>query len=211
MSFLRNLRKQNPPELLTELPAEPTKPARPAEPTDPTELDKQIKRLSKELYRWNTLVESQTEQTRTALEGTQNALAALSRERAASSKSDGKLIKALFSVLDNVEIALASGMAQIEVLRESTPEAAAMLAAWLEGQRLLLERLLTLLEAEGVKPIATIGLPFDPYRHIAIKTDYDPSKAAQIILAEERRGYSRGEDVLRFAEVVVNKAQPNNM
>ncbi len=178
-------------------------------PPDPAELDKQIKRLAKELYRWNTLAETGSEQTRQAIEGAQSALNVLARERAASARIDIKLIRALFPVLDGVEVALGSGLAQIETLRFSAPDAAAMLSAWLDGQRLLLDRLLAILEIEGVKPIPTIGQPFNPYLHVAVKTAYDPSRALGSILSEERRGYSRGDDVLRFADVIVNKfAEP---
>jgi len=70
---------------------------------------------------------------------------------------------------------------------------------------LLLDRLNALLETEGVKPIPTVGQPFDPYRHLAVKTAYDPSQASGVVLSEERRGYQFNDEVLRYAQVVVNK------
>jgi hypothetical protein len=86
--------------------------------------------------------------------------------------------------------------------RQGSPEAGT-LTAWLDGQRLLRDRLLAILEAEGVKPIPTVGQPFDPYLHVAVGTVRDESRPDGQIVGEERRGYAAGEQVLRYAEVVV--------
>jgi len=73
----------------------------------------------------------------------------------------------------------------------------------LDGQRLLRDRLLALLEAEGIRPIPSIGQPFDPYRHVAVGTAKDDSLPEGQIVAEEQRGYAAGDQVLRYARVVV--------
>ena len=84
-------------------------------------------------------------------------------------------------------------------------QAAAILAAWLDGQRLLRDRLLAILSEAGIEPIPTVGQTFDPYRHVAVGTVEDESLPDGHIVAEERRGYAAGDHVLRYAEVVVVK------
>ncbi len=84
-------------------------------------------------------------------------------------------------------------------------QAAAILTAWLDGQRLLRDRLLAILNEAGIQPVPTIGQPFDPYRHVAVSTVEDEALPDGQIVAEERRGYAAGDHVLRYAEVVVVK------
>ncbi len=57
------------------------------------------------------------------------------------------------------------------------------------------------LKREGVEQLHTVGEQFDPTRHI--KVDEVEGEPSGRILRERRRGYVRGEEVLRLAEVVV--------
>jgi molecular chaperone GrpE (heat shock protein) len=76
--------------------------------------------------------------------------------------------------------------------------------AWLRGLELVRERLLETLAAEGVKPIETIGRPFDPHRHTALgAVPASPEFPPGTIVSELRRGYAAGTRVLRYAEVSV--------
>ncbi len=84
-------------------------------------------------------------------------------------------------------------------------QAAAILTAWLDGQRLLRDRLLAILNEAGIQAVPTIGQPFDPYRHVAVSTVEDEALPDGHIVAEERQGYTAGDHVLRYAEVVVVK------
>lgn len=178
---------------------------------DPAEIEKQLKRLSKELYKWNTLAETQTaghqQSFERALSHARDSLAVLTQEREAlATRERLSLIKALFPVIDSIEAGIASGRAQLRGLQLSTPDAAEVLSGWLAGQRLLLDRLIALLEADGVKTIPSVGETFDPYLHVVLKTATDPTRPLGLILSEERRGYRWNAEVLRYAEVVVNKA-----
>jgi molecular chaperone GrpE len=176
------------------------------EPFDLMELDRQIKRLSREVYKANMLSQTQADQTRQALDSAQQALESLNQERDKIARTARyEVIRALLPVLDGIEAGITSGAVQVKALLPSAPDAARILVAWLSGQRLLRERLLKLLEAEGVRPMLAVGQPFDPYKHIAVKTAQDPAKAEGLVIAEERRGYLHGDDVLRYADVVVNK------
>ncbi len=83
----------------------------------------------------------------------------------------------------------------------------AAVAAWLRGLTFVRERLLETLAAEGVRPIAAEGEPFDPHRHLAIESvPASDGAAAGTVVAEYRRGYARGDHILRPAEVVVARA-----
>ena len=80
------------------------------------------------------------------------------------------------------------------------------LRTWLHGLTLVEARVLDLLAAEDIHPIATEGQRFDPHQHVAIDTV--PAGAGVtpgFIVQETRRGYARGETVLRYAEVIVAK------
>jgi molecular chaperone GrpE len=82
-------------------------------------------------------------------------------------------------------------------------EWSAALDAWLQGLLLVERRLLAVLEREDVRPIPALGQPFDPHRHLAVAVRPDSSVPDSTVVAEERRGYSLGDRVLRHAEVVV--------
>jgi molecular chaperone GrpE len=79
----------------------------------------------------------------------------------------------------------------------------AMLSGWLDGLRLVRERMLAVLEAGGVTPIPTVGHPFDPYLHVAVGTSSEGDGKPGLIVAEERRGYRSSSGVLRYADVIV--------
>lgn len=161
--------------------------------------EKQIKRLSKEQYKANTLTEAQSTQVQEmleALKGTNTTEIQRARIEVANS---------LLPVLDSIESGIRSGKGQIEALHATTPEAAQTLSAWLEGQYLLRKRLLQILGAEGIERIPTIGQTFDPELHFAVKVVHHPNHSNGIILAEERGGYRYNGAVLRYADVIVSR------
>lgn len=83
---------------------------------------------------------------------------------------------------------------------------AAAIEAWQQGILLVERRVLALLEREGVRPIAALGHPFDPERHLAVATEPAPEGtdvADGTVIGETLRGYIAGDRVLRYAEVVV--------
>jgi molecular chaperone GrpE len=100
-----------------------------------------------------------------------------------------QLVLALLDVMDDFERAFASASTAPESL--------------LAGLRVIHQRLMDLLQAQGVVPYTSVGEPFDVTRHeavAAIKTDQAPSG---MVLDELRRGYRWGNEVLRPARVRV--------
>ncbi len=189
-------------------------------------LEQEVRKMGKTQHKANLLAEEQTAQLKQALvlaQSTQEQnvrmLENLSVEHAASAQKD--TLEAILPALDGLEHAIASGQRYLKTrdLAASspalTPQQAvlvspadrAMLAGWLDGLNLVRERLLAILEAGGVTPIACIGLPFDPYQHIAVGTTGQLpagiTASANTIAAEERRGYRSAAGVIRFAEVIV--------
>ncbi len=167
-------------------------------------LEKQLGKLGREQYKANTLAEAQAERLTATLETLQDTL---SRQEVARDEAVRRarldILEALLPVLDGLEAGLKSGGRHAYRLHQQGSPEAATLAAWLDGQRLLRDRLLALLEAEGIRPIPAIGKPFDPYRHVAVGTARDESLPEGQIVAEEQRGYAAGDQVLRYARVVV--------
>jgi len=139
-----------------------------------------------------------------------------------------QLAKDLFSVADALHasiVAAANLRSEVHVqpdgrpswLQRLLPAAPAPSASdrntafesWLEGLELVEQRLLALLEREGIQVIPAVGQPFDPHRHLAVAVRAEPGVADGTVVAEELRGYSYGDRVLRHAEVVVARTQPH--
>lgn len=75
-----------------------------------------------------------------------------------------------------------------------------------EGVRLIEQKLLGLLERNGVRPIAAAGQPFDTSVHEAIG---ELPGAYNQVVAETRRGWMIGERVLRASQVLVGAGGPD--
>ncbi len=80
-----------------------------------------------------------------------------------------------------------------------------LIGAMGEGQSLTLRRLDQLLAGREVRPIDVLNQPLDPYTMRAAETDHQPDYDNGVVTAELRRGFLWGDDVLRLAEVKVNK------
>lgn len=196
-----------------------------ASPAALTNLENEVRKLGKSQFKANTLMETQTAQwqemialLQAAQKQNEELAAALGQQH--TSALSYQLLQALLPALDSLEQAITSGQAYLgkrdQAARSLTltpaqavlvsPADRAMLAGWLDGLRLVQERLLAVLEAGGVTPMTTVGEPFDPFRHKAVAVL--PAQNGQVpntIAQEERRGYQTATGVLRYAEVVVYK------
>ncbi len=194
--------------------------------SDPASLGQEIRKMGKTQHKANLLAEEQSAQVKQALALTQVAqeqntrlFKTLSAERAAAAQRD--TLEAILPALDGIEHAIASGQRYLQT-RDSaarsadlTPQQAAlvspadraMLSGWLDGLNMVRERLLVILETGSVTPIPSVGQPFNPYLHVAVgmsaQLPAGMNAAANIIVAEERRGYRTPAGVIRLAEVIV--------
>ena len=75
---------------------------------------------------------------------------------------------------------------------------------WLEGMRLVERKFKSSLEGQGITPMESLGHPFDPNYHEALRQD----KGKEGIITEVfQKGYMIGDKVLRPAKVVVGNGE----
>jgi len=191
-------------------------------------LEKEVRKLGKAQFKANMLAEEQAARAEKALAelDAQRAHQAELVEQLAEEKvraARQEWLESMLPALDGLDNAIASGKRYLAVRDKATaspnltPEQASLLSpadraklsSWLDGLRLVRERLLAVLETGGVIPIPTVGHPFDPYQHVAVATTAEsngvsgPPPTSGTILAEDRRGYRTADRVLRYADVVV--------
>jgi molecular chaperone GrpE len=107
------------------------------------------------------------------------------------SASSALLLK-LLPVMDDFERAIANIPPEIA----ETP--------WWGGTQLIAQKLRTILESEGVKPIEAVGQDFDPNLHEAVLYEEAEGQEGKVI-AELQKGYKLGDRVLRPSMVKVGR------
>jgi len=105
----------------------------------------------------------------------------------------GNIIKRYLGVVDDLERALKN--------RPQDEQG----ATWAEGIELIYQKLLSILESEGVKPMEAQGQPFDPNLHEAISLEENDSIESGQVIEVTQQGYLLGDRVLRPAVVRVAK------
>lgn len=103
-----------------------------------------------------------------------------------------RVLSAMLPVLDSFDAALA-----IEAHTETEEQL-------LRGMRSTRSQLMDVLAREGLEPIETVGLPFDPEVHEAVMTS--GGDGALVVAEELRRGYRLRGRVLRAALVALEQA-----
>jgi len=98
----------------------------------------------------------------------------------------------LLSVLDDLERAL-----------EAVPPKLAG-NEWVEGVRLVERKFKSSLDGQGITPMESLGEPFDPNYHEAMRQD---AGEEGIITEVFQKGYMMGDKVLRPAKVVVGNGE----
>lgn len=74
-----------------------------------------------------------------------------------------------------------------------------------EGQTMILRRIEQILVGYQVYPIEVLNKPVNPHWMVVVEVDNQPDVASGIVTEELRKGFLWHEDVLRLAEVKVNK------
>lgn len=118
------------------------------------------------------------------------------KERIELIQTAGKdVIVSLLEVLDDAERA----QKQLEATGDNSGAAR-------EGVLLVFNKLRTILQAKGLKPMESIHQPFNPDLHEAITEIPAPSEDLQgKVLDELQKGYYLNDKIIRFAKVVVGK------
>lgn len=103
----------------------------------------------------------------------------------------GEVIKLYLDVLDDLRRALQE--------KPDDPE----VEAWGSGIEIIYQKLLSRLEAEGIKPMNPLGENFDPTVHEALMTEDSEEYESGQIIEVMQEGYWLGEKILRPALVRV--------
>ncbi len=126
----------------------------------------------------------------------------MERERVSGLKFAGEQIfREMLPVVDNLERAIGLG-----VVEAADPEKT--LAVLLEGIQLTFKSLVSTLEKFEVKPIESIGQPFDPNKQEALTMEPSETVPASHVLTEFEKGYYYKDRLLRPARVVVSSGKP---
>jgi len=107
-----------------------------------------------------------------------------------------RLLGSMLDVLDNLDRAAK--------VAEAGPKVVA------DGIELIRQQLLAVLKSEGVEPIETFGLEYDPTVAEAVVVEPVEAERDNLVVDEVQRGYRHGERVLRPARVKVGKATLRN-
>ena len=125
----------------------------------------------------------------------------MERERATMMKYAGEhILKEMLPVIDNLERALNHGMGE-------GGDAEKSLAALFEGVQLTLKSLKSSLDKFEVKPIESVGLPFDPNRQDAMTMEASDTVPASHVVSEFEKGYYYKDRLLRAAKVTVSSGK----
>jgi molecular chaperone GrpE len=111
-------------------------------------------------------------------------------EFAKFAKSD--LIARLLDVLDAYDRALATVPEELKG------------SSWVDGMWLIERKLRTVLEAEGLQAIDSLGKPFDPHEHEAI-AHVESDQPEGTVITEHQKAYRLHDRVIRPAMVTVAK------
>lgn len=123
------------------------------------------------------------------------------RERLASLKYAGETIfREILPVVDNLERAIDQGVIE-------GADAEKNLVALLEGVQLTLKSVITTLAKFEVKPIESVGKPFDPKHQEALTMAESDSIPANHVVTEFEKGYNYKDKLLRAAKVVVSSGK----
>jgi molecular chaperone GrpE len=113
-----------------------------------------------------------------------------------NSFANANLLRSILPVLDDLERAL-----------DAVPEEFAG-HDWVEGIKLVERKFRTILEGQGVKPILSLGMAFDPHYHEALRKDKGEEG---MVIGELQKGYILNDKLLRPARVVVGSGNEEDI
>ncbi len=135
---------------------------------------------------------------------------ALERTRTALREQRRTVLRPLLLDLLDLRDRLEAGLQAVRNYRPSRPfwlhkRDRTLLAAVAQGQDISLRRLEQVLHAQHVVPLETLGRRLDPYTMRAAEIDQRPDVDDGVVTAELRRGFKWEDELLRIAEVKVNR------
>ena len=112
------------------------------------------------------------------------------------------IIKDLLPIADGLEEGIRAGQ-KLPLVNSSVE--IGHINSWLEGMRIVHNRVLEFLNKWNVRQMKVVGETFDPHSHIAVGVEHTSSVPENTIVEEQQKGYLLGNEVIRYAEVIVAK------
>ena len=166
---------------------------------DNTELENQIKSLKNQISYIETERGELIESLRRRKNDFENYKKRTERERSEIFNNQiGNLAMEMLPVMDNLNRALDAGTNFSEEKDD--------FKQFYDGIFMVSQQLNDVLAEMGVKPIASVGEPFDPNFHEAVAMEETAEHPPHTIIAELLRGYKIGNKVIRAAMVKVSSA-----
>lgn len=120
------------------------------------------------------------------------------------------LLTQLLDLRDRLEAGLTqSARSKPPVLAWPPRRQGRLLEALREGQEMTLRRLDRILGDYGVRPLEVLGKPLDPHTMRVVEVESRPDQEQGIVTGELRKGFLWDDELLRTAEVKVNKRGDN--
>ncbi|MES3021947.1 MAG: nucleotide exchange factor GrpE [Pseudomonadota bacterium] len=124
----------------------------------------------------------------------------------AAREAERALLLDMLDLHDRLRAGLEAGAAHRPgLLARLAPGGARMAASLAEGTALTLQRLDQTLARHRVRPLEVLGEALDPHLMRAVGVEAVPGQADGVVLRETRRGFFHDGELLRAAEVIVNK------
>ena len=161
---------------------------------------RQFKAMLEEMRQFGEVLLAQNERLNRDLER--------AREQAAASKRQAErgLLLGLLDLRDRLAAGVDAGTAHRPgILARLAPAEMRFADSLAQGLALTLRRADELLAGHQVRPLEAVGLALDPNRMRAVGVDAVPDKPDGEVLREVLRGYYQHGELLRAAEVIVNK------
>lgn len=115
-----------------------------------------------------------------------------------ASRAAAQMVSRLLPVLDDLDRAMGSGPDA-----DSRGVGAALDRVWKEGMELIRQKLMSILEKEGVRRIEAMGEAFNPVLHEAVAPYPTDTAPEDTIVGVQQHGYTLNGSLLRPARVTV--------
>jgi len=157
------------------------------------EVSKEINKLGKSQFRIDTLANNDRKQIKDYLQNL------LEKDNSKIKRPELGFIKDLLEVADGLENALEAAE-KIQIKDQSINN-------WLDGISITQNRIMKLFEKWDIRPIDSMGETFNPNLHVSVDIKHTSEVPENTIVEEQRSGYLLGNEVIRYAEVVVSKPE----
>lgn len=115
-----------------------------------------------------------------------------------ASRAAAHVVSSLLPVLDDLDRATGSGPDA-----DSRGVGSSQDRVWREGMELIRQKLMSVLEKEGVRRIEAVGEPFNPVLHEAVAPHPTDTLPEDTIVTVQQQGYTLNGTLLRPAKVTV--------